>query len=174
MNSRNYNDRPVKGKNIPGDEPIDQAIDILVSWGAAWPRIIAKVWKEQYDKKTSGTKHSEWYDQLFSDNPDDVKHALLDVGFMGDDDLHDDESWFWNNISIKVRNYSGDTEYTPDLPEEASTGKGQNGYKDFTDLRHEITLVVPPRPEKPELFGEALSDYNNTGRVYPFTCFTFC
>jgi hypothetical protein len=95
-----------------GDEPILDAQALVATWGLAWQRAIARIWKLEEEEKNG--KHpkkedDEWYKRLISNNQEDVKSALYEMGFIKNSHLlannaDKDANWFFENVKIFIRN----------------------------------------------------------------------
>jgi hypothetical protein len=62
---------------VPGDEPIIEGTAIHQTWANTWPKVIARVWREESCGITT-----EWYEDLFSYDPMRVLNALIAEGFI--------------------------------------------------------------------------------------------
>lgn len=168
----------------PGDEPAIIGIGIEATWGLAWPNVIARVWYEE----SKGQK-SEWYYDLFSGDRSKVIKALKAEGFIIDADKSTDDYDKWVNLNIAIkRREDGVKLVKPDNTEikvvdissdpegkykyaQNSGYEKRNGWSDVKRLEHTLILTIPPKPDNPEGFAVAISDYQASGKVYPFTFF---
>ena len=167
---------------IPGDEPIANGYEVTVDWGVAWPRIIARAWREEEKK------NSRWLKLLFSDDNKDVKKAFIEAGFL-DFDNAEDFDFFWDNTAICVKRQGeevgikrkGDKNYTEQKQitehkkskdyQPSKMGKDlKNGWVDVKGLRNTVVLTLPPKPENAHDEALAVADYHAAGKIYPFSC----
>lgn len=168
------------------NEPAREAMEINFLWGKVWPKVIARVWKENYE--------GEWCKLLLSGKPEDVKKALLQIvtkKIGGEIDPKEVEGyeWFWDNLKIIIKkreegvalSYKSsenvDVKYKDvSIPNSENSiynykENGENGWIEVKGIGHHLILTIPPKPAEDKDVACAITDYEAAGLVYPFT---FC
>jgi hypothetical protein len=174
-----------------GNEPLVDGEGIMLSWGIAWPKVIARAWMEQGGDLPA----SEWYEKLMSKHPDRVLDALVEEGFIvnafsrpTNEKIEECKKWFKKNVKIVISessldltmNVGGKTTgvlrkaskdmYDVERTQDAGGGIRVNGWKNVNGLEHVLVLTLPPKPTVPNCQAVASADYVATGKIYPFTC----
>lgn len=183
-----------------GNAPEDAKYFNHESFGAAWPRVIARVWLYKKENegdatvegiesgKYNGVPESElsgfsadavWYWKLLSSTPSLVKEALVEEGLvtLGTSVANAEENdWAqWVSSDILVMPYGCEKVISvPAVENGAQYSKegsiGNNGWSNVNDIDHTVVLTIPYPPESEEEFALALADYCCTGKTYVFTC----
>jgi hypothetical protein len=99
------------------DEPLMDAQGINLQWGKTWPRVIARAWYiEEQKKQYPGVppQGADWYEKLLSGKPEQVRDALEEEGFAprykvygrgsGNTRISDNNfDWFWKLTNIVIK-----------------------------------------------------------------------
>ena len=174
-----------------GNEPLIDGEGIMLSWGIAWPKVIARAWMEQ----GNDSPQTEWYSRLMSGYPDQVLDALVEEGFIVNafstptpEKINECKTWFKKNMKIVVSESSQDVSlrmgnkttevlrqasmdgYDTEQTLGATNTIRANGWRNVNGLEHVLVLTLPPKPQKPNCQAVASADYVATGKIYPFTC----
>ena len=173
-------------KSVNGDEPILPSFEINARWRTVWLRAIARAWRDPvYREKLIGAtkdpgpnapaaqrdRHAKLEKEAAQAAADrktrpSTRAALEEAGF-------DFLDFFERLLFIEVEPYDGGASYQPPPAETDHTNDQPpaNGWKDFPSegLRAKLVLRLPPAPKDEKDFAVALSDYDASGRVYPFT-----
>lgn len=133
------------------EEDVLEAMQTNMAWIHLWSKTIARAWRAM--KAPPGTPEHEWlYKKLLSNDHELVALAIKEQST----DAHLPDKF---KLQIRVR-----------LDEAVTWQRADGSFEEATMDPNELTLILPSPPEA-EVQAQALSHYQSSGRIYPFTTF---